>query len=232
MSKQPAFRAFPKELFSFMEELSANNRREWFQENKDRYEQYVLQPSLEFIAAIQKPIIKVSPVITAVPKRVGGSLMRIYRDTRFSKDKTPFKSNVGIHFRHELGKDIHAPGLYVHLEPGNCFLGAGLWMPPSEPLAKIRQAIADNSKAWKRVREDKKFVAKFKFDGEPLKSAPRGYAKDHPMIEEIKSKSFAAMATIKQSELTSSACIATIVDYFRDSRPLMRFLCEALDLPW
>ena len=105
-------------------------------------------------------------------------------------------------------------------------------MPPSEPLAKIRQAIADNSKAWKRVREDKKFVAKFKFDGEPLKSAPRGYAKDHPMIEEIKSKSFAAMATIKQSELTSSTCVATIVDYFRDTRPLMRFLCEALELPW
>lgn len=215
-----------------MEELAANNRREWFQENKERYEQDVLQPSLEFIAAIQKPIMKVSPVITAVPKRVGGSLMRIYRDTRFSKDKTPFKSNVGIHFRHELGKDIHAPGLYVHLEPGNCFLGAGLWMPPSEPLAKIRQAIADDSKTWKRVREDKKFVAKFKFDGEPLKSAPRGYAKDHPMIEEIKSKSFAAMATIKQSELTSSNCVATIVDYFRVCRPLMRFLCEALDLPW
>lgn len=232
MSINVAFKAFPRDLFTFLEELNENNQREWFQLNKDRYEQVVLQPSLAFIEAMQKPLAKISPFLSAVPKRMGGSLMRIYRDTRFGKDKRPYKTNVGIHFRHELGSDVHAPGLYVHLEPGGCFLGAGMWMPPSDALGMIRRVIADDPKRWKRVKEDRKFRARFQFEPERLKSAPRGFEKDHPMIEDIKCKSFAALAKISSADLTSASCLAKTCEAFRDSRPLMRFLCESLQLPW
>ncbi|MFO0940660.1 MAG: DUF2461 domain-containing protein [Pirellulales bacterium] len=232
MSSSTVFRGFPKSLFEFLSELAENNQRDWFNANKARYEQDVMQPTLEFITAMQKPLTKISPFLTAVPKRVGGSMMRIYRDTRFGKDKSPFKLNVGIHFRHEMGRDIHAPGLYVHLQPSNCFLAAGMWMPPAEPLAMIRQSIVENSQAWKKAKNDKRMLARYTFDGERLKTAPRGYEKDHPLIEDIKCKSFAALAKVKQSELTSANCVSTVNDILKDSRPLMRFLCESLQLPF
>lgn len=228
----PTFCAFPKALFGFLSELGENNQRDWFNANKSRYEQDVLQPSLQFIEAMRKPLARISPFLTAVPKRVGGSMMRIYRDTRFSRDKVPFKTNVGIHFRHELGKDIHAPGLYVHLEPDNCFLAAGMWMPPAEPLAMIRNSIGERSQAWKKAKEDKRLVARYKPLGERLKTAPRGFDRDHPMIEDIKCKSFAVMAPVKQSELTSNDCLLIVAEVLRDSRPLMRFLCESLQIPF
>ena len=190
------FQGFPTELFKFLRDLAKHNDRDWFAENKPRYEENVLGPSLAFIESMQPPLRKLSPYLTAIPKRVGGSLMRIYRDTRFSKNKSPYKTNVGIHFRHEIGGDVHAPGLYLHLEPGACFVGAGIWMPPAEPLAMIRQLIDEDPRYWKKARDEKRFAARFKLDTESLKTAPRGYDPTHPMIEDLRRKSFAAMAPI------------------------------------
>jgi len=109
--------AFPPQTLAFLRELADNNRRDWFKPNKVRYEEHVLDPALRFIIAMQAPLADFAPHFTAVPDRVGGSLMRIYRDTRFSKDKLPYKTNVGIQFRHESARDVHAPGYYVHVAP-------------------------------------------------------------------------------------------------------------------
>ena len=108
---------FHAETIAFLEELSANNNRDWFNENKRRYEEKVLDAALRFIQSMQDPLAEIAPHFVAMPTRVGGSLMRVYRDTRFSRNKTPYKTNIGIQFRHERAKDVHSPGYYLHIEP-------------------------------------------------------------------------------------------------------------------
>ncbi len=227
-----SFQGFPRELFAFLKDLSKNNDRDWFAENKHRYEDNLLTPSLAFIEAMQPSIRKLSPYITAIPKRMGGSLMRIYRDTRFSNNKAPYKTNVGIHFRHEIGGDVHAPGLYLHLEPGNCFIGVGIWMPPAESLSLIRQMIDEDPRYWKKARDDKKFAARFQLDSDSLKTAPRGYDASHPMIEDLRRKSFAALAPITEKKLSGPQCIETVAMAYTVAKPMMKFLCDALNQPF
>jgi uncharacterized protein (TIGR02453 family) len=222
---------FSKRTFSFLKELKNNNQRDWFAENKPRYENDVLAPALAFVEAMQPHIKKISRYLLAEPKRVGGSIMRIYRDTRFAKDKTPYKTNVGIHFRHSQGGDVHAPGLYVHLEPGQCFVAAGIWMPPAEPLQWIRQAIMDDPAEWKKATTNKSFVERFRLDGDSLKTAPRGIAVDHPQIEDLRRKSFAGISKWKDADFLSDDLLDQIASEFQRAKPLMKFLCDALQQP-
>ena len=145
-------------LFDFMRELKANNDRSWFAENKSRFERDVRRPMMDFIIEFGDPLYDISPHLLAVPRQIGGSLFRIHRDTRFSKDKTPFKTNVGAHFRHRAGRDAHAPGFYLHLEPGICFAGCGVWRPASAALAEIREAIVAHPEEWIASRRQWTFV--------------------------------------------------------------------------
>jgi uncharacterized protein (TIGR02453 family) len=133
--------SFDKQTIAFLEELAANNNREWFKENKPRYEEQVLDVALHFIQSMQAPLAKIAPHFTAIPQRMGGSLMRVYRDTRFSKNKLPYKTNIGIQFRHEQARDVHSPGYYVHIDPDQVFLGVGMWRPDSDSLRSIRERI-------------------------------------------------------------------------------------------
>jgi uncharacterized protein (TIGR02453 family) len=155
------YASFKPRTIRFLEQLKANNNREWFKENKTRYEDDVLDVALRFIISMQDPLAEIAPRFTAVPTRVGGSLMRVYRDTRFSKNKLPYKTNIGIQFRHEQAKDVHSPGYYVHIEPDNVFLGAGMWRPDPDSLRKIRERIAARPREWQRARGDKAFAGKF-----------------------------------------------------------------------
>ena len=140
------------ELFEFFRDLKQNNNKQWFQSNKERYEQQVRLPLQRFIMAFQRPLRRISPHYRADPRPVGGSLFRIYRDVRFSPDKSPYKTHGGIQFRHEAGKDVHAPGFYLHLEPANVFAAVGIWHPDSTALGRIRQALADDPKAWLQAK--------------------------------------------------------------------------------
>ncbi len=223
---------FSAKLFTFLRELRNNNDREWFAENKSRYEQDVLFAAMEFVTQMQPRIYRHSRYLLAEPKRVGGSIMRIYRDTRFSKDKTPYKTNVGIHFRHSIGGDVHAPGLYVHLEPDACFIAAGIWLPPTEPLTAIRQAIVDDVKEWNRVRNNKKFASRYTLDGESLKTAPRGMDPNHPAIEDLRRKSFAGVTPLSEKTLLQAEICDQILSAFDDAKSLMKFLCDALQQPY
>ena len=146
------YQGFRRESIAFLEELAANNNREWFAENKPRYEDHVLDVALRFIQSMQDPLADIAPRFTAVPQRVGGSLMRVYRDTRFSKNRLPYKTNIGIQFRHEMAKDVHSPGYYVHIDPDQVFIGVGMWRPESDALRAIRERIAAKPAEWKRVR--------------------------------------------------------------------------------
>jgi len=221
---------FTNATVKFLQELAENNNRAWFEDNKHRYEQAVRSPALEFIEAIAPQLQIVAPRFRAIPKKVGGSLMRVYRDTRFSKDKTPYKTNIGIQFRHEAGKDVHAPGYYLHIEPGNYFLGAGIWRPDAAALGKIRDAIAVKEKKWISARDNKEFSNSFTLSGDSLVNAPRGYAKDHPLLEDLKRKDFIAIKNLSKSNVVSSDFMGDTLNAFQQAESLMRFLCTALEV--
>ena len=177
------FNGFPADTIRFLKSLKRNNNRDWFNKHKGRYESAFLEPSLQFIDAVGQELGSLSKRFLAVPKKSGGSLMRIYRDTRFAKDKAPYKTNIGIHFRHEVGKDVHAPGFYVHVEPGSVFLGVGIWHPEPKVAKQIRSAIVDDPAAWKKSARSKAFTSNFKLDGDSLKRPPRDFRpRRHPAL--------------------------------------------------
>jgi len=227
LARETAFEGFEPGLVRFLRQLERNNNREWFQKNKPRYEAEVLEPALDFIAAMAAPLEKIAPHFAAIPRRVGGSLMRVYRDTRFSRDKRPYKTNVGIQFRHESGKDVHAPGYYVHIDPQRVFLGAGIWHPDSAMLGNVRSAIVDRPAAWKRARDHRAFRAQFELEGESLIRPPRGHDGDHPYIEDLKRKDFIAIKTLRHEDLYAADLVKTVAASFRAATPFMRFLCDA-----
>jgi uncharacterized protein (TIGR02453 family) len=226
------FRKFEPTLFQFLKQLAGNNNRPWFLENKGRYEQEVLEPSLAFIRAFRPRLKKISEFFVAGDRRVGGSLMRVYRDTRFWGKEEPYKTNVGIQFRHEFGKDIHAPGFYVHLEPGSCFLAVGLWRPDALSLRNIRQAIVEKPIRWRRARDDKKFRRFFTLEGGSLKKGPLGFPVDHPCIEDLKRTDFIAVADLSEKQTLQKTFIENVDRAFTASRLFMRFLCDALKVPF
>lgn len=216
-------------LFDFLAELELNNRRDWFEANRGRYESELREPAFDLIRAVRPRLAKISPAITARDAKVGGSLMRIHRDVRFSADKAPYKTNVGIQFRHRAGKDVHAPGYYVHISLDHCFFGAGSWMPDRDALAAYREAIAEHGKAWNKLaRRYQK--PPWRIDGDKLKRPPRGWSADHPMIEEIKRKHFIAVRDFTQEEALSNEFPATIAKWCKETAPLMQFLCHAAAL--
>ena len=227
---ESGFTGFPSQTSKFLTELANNNERDWFNANKHRYEEHVLEPALTFINAMEPRIEKISPRFLAVAKRTGGSLMRVYRDTRFSKDKTPYKTNIGIQFRHELGKDVHAPGFYLHIQPKNCFLGAGIWRPGSDALAAIRARIDEESSVWKRARNSKRFAEHFRFGGDTLKRPPRGFSADHAYIDDLKRKDFIAISEYPIASIRSADFPDEVTARFSTAKPLMNFLCGALNL--
>jgi len=221
---------FNAETFAFLSDLAVNNNRDWFALHKQRYEETVRTPALRFISDIATELPAISPHFPAVPKKMGGSLMRVYRDTRFSRDKRPYKTNIGIQFRHELGRDVHAPGFYLHIAPDECFVGVGIWRPDAGALAKIRDAIVEGGDSWIAARDDKQFRSRFQLDGERLTNPPRGYSKDHPLIEDLKWKDFIAIADLKKSDAMGDRLLPRVLEDFDAGTPLMRFLSKALGL--
>jgi len=222
--------SFTTQTLDFLRALAANNNRDWFNENKPIYELDVRQPALTFIERLAPRLAEISPHFLAVAKKSGGSLMRVYRDTRFSKDKTPYKNNIGIQFRHEQGRDVHAPGYYVHIDPQSVFVGAGLWRPDSRALGKIRDHLVEAGEAWIAARDDATFQAHFNLSGETLKRAPRGYSPDHPLIEDLKRKDFIAISELSHEDVLDPGFIDTVCQRFHAADAYMRFLCKAIDV--
>ncbi|MBI3523163.1 MAG: DUF2461 domain-containing protein [Betaproteobacteria bacterium] len=223
---------FTKATFSFLDALAANNDRTWFEANKPRYETLVREPALEFITAMIPLLEKFAPSFRAEPRKMGGSLMRVFRDTRFSRDKTPYKTNIGIQFRHALGKDVHAPGFYLHVASDECFLGAGCWHPEADALGRIRDLIAAKPERWFSVRDERKFAAHWTLAGDSLTRPPRGYAADHPAIEDLKRKDFIGLAPLSPAEITGPGLVKLAGARFALAAPMIKFLCEALGVQY
>jgi len=227
------FNGFSKDFFAFFRELKANNNRGWFEENKQRFRDSVQAPMSEFIAAMAPRLAKISKHFVADPRPHGGSMFRIYRDVRFSKDKRPYKEHAACHFRHALGKDAHAPGFYMHLATDDVFFGGGLWMPSPDALANIRGSIAAKPGNWKKVLGDRKFVSHFDgIRGEGLSRPPRGFDPALPYIDDIKRKSFFAMHEGSVKLASSPKLVQEVSDTFAAAAPLMKFLCSGVGVPF
>lgn len=220
-----------RDLFGFLEELADNNDREWFRAEKSRYEAVVREPLLAFVRAFEGPLEAISRHVVADDRKVGGSLFRIHRDTRFSRDKRPYKTWAALQFRHEAGKDVHAPGFYLHLEPDNVFMAAGCWHPDREALEAIRDRVADRPAAWHDTRRAVE-ARGFRLEGEALKRAPRGYAPDHPAVEDLKRRDFIAIRDLSEAEACRPDFVLRFVDACAAADPLMRLLTSALGVRW
>lgn len=227
------FDGFPGDLFRFLQDLSKNNNRDWFNANKDRYLESIVEPVQSFINAMRPRLEKISPYYVADSRRNGGSMFRIYRDTRFSKNKDPYKENVGCQFRHEAGKDAHAAGFYVHLANDQIFFGGGVWVPPNDVLTKLRDAIVENPASWRRITRNKSFLANFDgVRGDGLKRPPRGYDPEHSLIEDLKRKTFYVMKPGTKELAQSSTFIDEVTRTFKAASPFMKFVARALELPY
>ena len=226
------FLRFEPTLFEFLEELADNNNRPWFQTNKWRYDREVLEPCLAFIRTFQPSLTKISRFFLASDRRMGGSLLRVYRDTRFLRGGEPYKTNVGIQFRHESARDIHTPGFYVHIAPDECFLAVGVWRPDHDSLGQIRQAIIERPDRWRRARDDKKFRQYFDLEGGSLKRPPRGFPPDHRFVEDLQRTDVLGLHKLCEQDVLNKGFLDHVTTCFAASRPFMRFLCEALEVPF
>jgi uncharacterized protein (TIGR02453 family) len=224
--------SFSPELFSFLAELRANNNRDWFADNKLRYEEYLLEPALEFIAEFAPRLEKISPHIRADARPSGGSLFRIYRDTRFSKDKSPYKTNLGIHFRHELAKEVQAPGFYLHLGTDGVYAGGGIWHPGTAGATRIRETIVDDPGRWRRATRTGAFAKRLELGGDSLKRVPSWADPEHPFAEDLRRKDFFGWARLSEDDATAPGFVNEYAKLCRAASPLMRFICEALEVPF
>ena len=223
---------FSTDTFSFLADLSENNHREWFAANKARYHAVVRDPAVQFILDFGAHLRSISPCFRADPRSNGGSLFRIYRDVRFSRDKSPFKTHTGIQFRHDAGKDAHAPGFYLHVAPGGSFAGLGSWRPGGPALRKIREGLVADPEGWRQAVNNREFRSRFELSGDTLKRPPRGFDPEHPLVEDLKRKDFVALCPLSDQAVLAPDFLEDFADLCRVGAPFVFFLCKTLELPF
>jgi uncharacterized protein (TIGR02453 family) len=222
---------FTPETFRFLKQLADHNNREWFEKNKPRYEESAREPMLRFITDLAPRLRKIDKHYEADPRPVGGSMMRIYRDVRFSKDKSPYKTALAAHFGYEGGSDEACPAFYLHVAPGDTMTGAGVWRPPAPALGKIRDAIVARSDQWRKIVAGKDFGSTCGMMGEKLARPPKGYDPNHPLIEDLKRKDFALRVELSEKQVCAPDFLDAFVDTCRKLSPFVQFLAGALELP-
>jgi uncharacterized protein (TIGR02453 family) len=220
----PAY--FTAELFRFLSRLKRNNNRDWFLAHKDEYESCVQQPALRFITDFATPLYEIAPYLVADARPTRGSLFRIYRDTRFSPDKRPYKTHIAMRFSHR-GKDVHSPGFYLHLEPNGCFAACGLWHPEAPTLLRVRGAIVSRPEEWRAVRKLLTWD-----DAAKLSRPPRGFPCDHEFVEDLKLRDLGTSVDFTPEQVCSPKFMTTFAAACRKMSPLGRFLSGALGLQY
>src|ERR1051325_5126096 len=223
---------FTPELFKFLRQLDQHNNREWFQENKSRYEKFVRDPFLKFIEDFRPKLNAMSPHFIADPKPVGGSLLRIYRDMRFRKDQAPYKTMMAARFPHRAYKERMAPGLYLHLDPEHSFFACGLWHPDGDTRALVREAIVRDPQRWKLAMRRKVFASVWEVSGESFTRLPAGFDPNHPLAVDLKRKDFTAHMMFTEEQVCSTAFLQSISRATRAAAPFIEFLTRAVGLPW
>ncbi|MBS1511157.1 MAG: DUF2461 domain-containing protein [Bacteroidetes bacterium] len=206
----------------FLKDLRKNNNKSWFDANRKRYD----QAKEDFISQVEKIIAGIGQFDTPVAAlKAKDCMFRINRDVRFSKDKSPYKVNIAAYFNRN-GKKAAGAGYYMHIEPGNSFVGGGIWMPEPKELGQIRQEIDYNFDAWKKIMNNAAFKKAFpkSVEGEALTRPPKGYDDSNPAIEYIKKKSFVVMHQFTDKEVLDKAFIKNVLQVFKAMKPLVDFI--------
>lgn len=216
-----------KSTFDFLKKLKKNNNRDWFNANKDLYEDARYDFEVLVFDLIQKAAEFDESVSGVEPK---SCLFRIYRDVRFSKNKSPYKTNFAADIQ-PGGRKSSRAGYYVHIEPGSCMLAGGIYMPPPERLMAIRKFIADNHKEFDRIINAKDFKKEFKQlwqSEDRLKTIPKGFEKDHPAAEILKNKSFIVLHELDDAKIFSNKFVNHAARVFKAMQPFNSFLNRAI----
>ena len=222
---------FSEASLKFLRSLARNNSREWFHAHKADYEAHVRAPFQRLLTDLQPVLAEISPHYRAEPKTVGGSLFRIQRDTRFANDKAPYKAWQGARLFHERGRQVEAPSFYLHLQPGGCFVGAGLWHPQPATLRHLRQFLVANPGSWKAAAHDAKFRKRFDLDdSERLVRTPRGFPAEFEFAEDLRRKNFVAFRAIDDEVMTGPRLLKTLHTDLAGLASFTDYLCAALDL--
>jgi uncharacterized protein (TIGR02453 family) len=228
---------FTNRSLTFLRGLRRNNNRNWFEEHREQYEADVRAPMRELIEVMDVRLAQLAPEIIGSAKK---SMFRINRDIRFSPDKSPYKTHAACWFYHRDGDrkvgsqaEGGGAGFYFHLEPGQSFVGGGIWMPPRPVLNRIREALAANHTAFERIVRAPALVRRFGGldDESMLKRMPRGYAEDHPAAAWLRHQSFTVGHLLTDNQVTSSRLPSLLEADFEAMRPLVRWLNKCLGFP-
>ena len=215
----------------FLRGLARHNDKAWFDQHRQDYEAHVRQPFLRLIGDLQPALASISPHYRADPRTVGGSLFRIHRDARFSNDKSPYKSWQGARLFHERRREVAAPSFYLHLQPGESFVGAGLWHPEGHTQRKVRQFILENPASWKRTAHDPKLRRRFELDdSEVMIRPPRGFPADFEFIDDLKHRNWVFWRALDDATMTGPRLRRTVEADLAALAPFIDYLCAALDL--
>ena len=222
---------FSDASFKFLRGLARHNDKTWFNAHKAQYEDHVRQPFLRLLTDLQPDLAQISGHFRADPRTVGGSLFRIYRDARFSNDKSPYKSWQGARLYHERHKQVPAPSFYLHLQPGECFVGAGLWHPEPDTQRRVRQFILDNPGSWKATAHAPALRKRFGFDeSDMLVRTPQGFPAGFEFIDDLRHRNWVLLRHVDDAGMTSSRLRQTIAGDLAALGPFVDYLCAALDL--
>jgi uncharacterized protein (TIGR02453 family) len=222
---------FSDASFRFLRALARHNTKEWFAAHRTQYEDHVRQPFLRLLNDLQPDLAGVSAHFRSDPRSVGGSLFRIHRDARFSNDKSPYKSWQGARLYHERRKQVPAPSFYIHLQPGECFVGSGLWHPEPDTQRRVRQFIFDNPGSWKAAAHAPAFRRRFEFEAsEVLVRPPRGFPADFEFIDDLKHRNFVFWRAIDDAAMTGPRLRQALARDLAALAPFTDYLCAALDL--
>jgi uncharacterized protein (TIGR02453 family) len=223
---------FTRDGLRFLEQLRDHNDKSWFDTNKARFEEGLREPGLRLVSDLAPVLAKISKHFVAEAKPNGGSMSRIYRDTRFSKDKSPYKTALFFHFHHARGTGDAMPAFYFHVEPGASTVGGGIWHPEAPALEKIRRAIVKSPAGWDKAKGRSEVGAACTMGGEMLKKVPRGYDPEDPHADDLKRKDFGVHQPAADAVLTSPGLPADLGRRFAAAAPVLEFLCKAVGLPF
>lgn len=213
-------------VLDFLTDLSVNNNREWYNANKKRYEES-REKVLFLTEVLINEIRKFDPEIPVLDPK--DCVFRIFRDVRFSNDKRPYKTNFGAFIAKGGRKSMNA-GYYFHIDPTGSFAGGGVYMPPAEPLKAIREYIAENGEEFLDIIQDKNFKKIYpELMDDKLKTAPKGFPKDHEFIDLLRYKSFVFSNQFNKSQVSANNYIELLVQSFKTLQPVNKFLNDALD---
>lgn len=213
------------DLFNFLDELKKNNNKEWFDTNRNRYKD-LRQHFMNFVTLLIHELTQMDPSLNGLES--SQTVFRINRDIRFSKDKSPYKTNMGAYIA-PGGKKSFRPGYYLHVEPGSSMIAGGMYMPPSKELKMIRKEILENTEEFKRIINDKDFKKTYgELYGEKLKTAPQGFPKDHPDIDLMRYKSYTVFKEVSDEYLTGPDALNQIIDDYHVLKPFNDFLIHAM----